>query len=155
MSALPKAEAARLRGDREEPPEAEAEPEHQERSAMAKLAALRERVGPEPGLEDRLWAALDRSVSLLEVKLGVFDKSDIGGLLGGVTGGAEAIRNIAEAMDRLGMLKPPPVTPERDPSEVECEVWDAASEIGLSAGKADKLTRCLRERYEGRGEQDA
>ena len=98
-SALPKSEAARLRGDYDEPSEAEAEPEHQERSAMAKLAALREQFGSEPGLEDRLWAALDRSVSLLEARLDGLVKF---GHPGDAAGEAEAVRNIAETLDRLG-----------------------------------------------------
>jgi hypothetical protein len=124
-SALPKAEAARLRGDYDEPPEADAdleerlraaserpeadaEPEHQERSALAKLAALREQVAvPVAGLEERLWAALDRSVDLLEARL---EQADYVLMIPGpVDRDAAAVRNIAETMDRLGLLKPPPV----------------------------------------------
>jgi len=136
-SALPNAEAADAKLD-------------------ADLAALAHEVrkhapvlGTRGGREERLWAALDRSVGLLEVKLGVFDKSDIGGLLGGVTGGAEAVRNIAETMDRLGMLKPPP-PPVEAPEPDTGEVWAAAREMGFSIHQADRFVARLCERYEGR-----
>ena len=180
-SALPK--SARLRGDDDEEPE---EPERsaqdqaereryqglvdQERSAMAKLAALRERLGSEAdgeakldadlsalaaevrkhvpvlgtrgGLEERLWAALDRSVGLLERKLDLAVDPD-------VTGDAEAVRNIAETMDRLGLLEPPPV-PVEAPEPDTSEVWVAASEAGLSTEQCDAIVARLCERYEGR-----
>jgi len=85
MSALPKAEAARLRGDYDEPPEANA------------------------GLEERLWAALDRAELLLEARLDALEGAPMSrDWPGGVTGAAEAVRSIAETLERLGMLKPPP-----------------------------------------------
>jgi len=133
--------------ERSAQPEADAEPEHQERSAMAKLAALREQVDPKVGLEERLRAALDRSVDLLEARLE--EESYV--VAGGVAAVAVAatVRHIAETLDRLGLLKPPPPpveAPEPDVSEVHI----AASEAGLSIQQADAVTDRLRERYEGR-----
>jgi len=119
-SALPK--SARLRDDYDEPPEADA------------------------GLEERLWAALDRSVGLLEARLDALVKQGYPNLAAEDTA---AVRNIAETLDRLGLLKPPPPpveAPEPDPSEV----WIAASEIGWPTYDCDELVVRLRERYEGR-----
>ncbi len=95
-SALPRAEAARLRGDE---PETDDELGERLRSLTAALGkdALGEAFAVR--LEARLWTALDRCVSLLERKLDVAVDSD-------VTGEAEAISNLVDAMDRLGMLTP-------------------------------------------------
>jgi hypothetical protein len=141
-------------------PDEDAEPEHQEPSAMAKLAALREKHGwspskaeidaeqqvvvpytvPGSNLGDRLWSALDRSVSALERT----DRSPRD-----ATADALVVRNIAETLDRLGLLKPPPPPVEAPEPDVD-EVWFAASEAGLSTEECDRVTRRLRERYEGR-----
>lgn len=187
-SALPK--SARLRGDDEESPE---EPERsaqdqaereryqglvdQERSAMAKLAALRERLGSEAdgeakldadlsalaaevrkhlpvlgtrgGLEERLWAALDRSVGVLERHLTLVAEQDEGepGYIGVASSGV--VRNIAETLDRLGLLEPPPPPVEAVEPDTS-EVWVTASEAGFSTEQCDRLVVRLRERYEGR-----
>jgi hypothetical protein len=135
--------------ERSAQPEADAEPEHQEPFGVAKLAALREKFNSAAGLEDRLWAALDRLVGLLEVKLGELEASDVPAYVGDATGEAEAVRNIAETLDRLGLLKPPP-PPVEAPEPNTSEVWVAASEAGLSTEQADELVARLRERYEGR-----
>jgi hypothetical protein len=141
--------------------EQDAEPEHQERSAMAKFAALREKYGAEvrerddgtltrAGLvEGRLWAALDRAVYVLGARLVALEASDVPAYLGDASGDAEAVRNIAETLDRLGLLKPPP-PPVEAPGPDVSEVWYAAKEIGLSSLSADRLVQCLRERCEGR-----
>ena len=134
--------------ERSAQPEADAEPEHQERSAMAKLAALREQVDPKVGLEERLRAALDRSVDLLEARLEEESYVVAGGRPDAAAEAATG-RHIAETLDRLGLLKPPPPpveAPEPDVSEVHI----AASEAGLSIQQADAVTDRLRERYEGR-----
>ena len=136
------------------------EPEHQERSAMAKLAALREQfgkaeldedpkldadlkalahevrkhapvLGTRGGLEERLWSALDRSVGVLEESL---DRSVGGEATNSPTTRAVeallehsfAVRNIAETLDRLGMLKPPPV--EAPEPRTWLDVRDGAAE---------------------------
>ncbi len=98
-SALPKAEAARLRG-----------------------AAYYMAPEPEEPLEDRLWSALDRAVGLLEAKLAALEASDVPAYVGDATGEAEAVRNIAETLARLGMLKPPPPPVEASGPDVS-EVW--------------------------------
>jgi hypothetical protein len=64
-------------------------------------------------------------------------------------GSAEAVRNIAETLDRLGLLKPPPPPVEAPEPDVS-EVWYAAKEIGLSSLSADRLVQRLHERHEGR-----
>jgi hypothetical protein len=153
--------------ERSAQPEADAEPEHQERSAMAKLTALRERLRslnvsleeerllrgavaseeplPRADLEERLRAALGRSVDLLEERL----DSSGGGRGYELSDHAFAVRNIAETLDRLGLLKPPPPPVEAPEPDVN-EVWAAAGESGLSTYEADRLVARLRERYEGR-----
>jgi len=107
-------------------------------------------LGTRGGLEERLWAALDRSVDLLERRLtslvsgpnaDVADRSAVAEV--------STMRQVAETMDRLGLLEPPPPPVEAvepDPSEV----WIAAGDVGLSVEQCDALVRRLRERYEGR-----
>jgi hypothetical protein len=153
--------------ERSAQPEADAAPEHQERSAMAGLAALRERFGwsayPEDdadehsvldtraGLEERLWAALGRSVNLLAVKLGALERGLFveEGYVPSALPESTAVRNIAETLDRLGLLKPPPPPVEASGHDGP-EVWVAAREIGLSSLSADRLVQRLHERHEGR-----
>ncbi len=133
-----KAEAARLRG------EAQLD---KDLSALATEVRKHAPVlGIRGGLEERLWAALDRLVGLLETRLaeleaGRWDPD----FVGDAAGSAEAVRNIAETMDRLGLLKPspPPVeAPEPDLTEVRA----AAKEVGVTAFGADRLVKRLRER---------
>ncbi len=100
-------------------------------------------------LEGRLWSALDRAVYLLEARLVSLEVSDVPAYLGDAAGDAEAVRNIAETMDRLGLLKPPPPPVEAPEPDVH-EVWVAAGEAGLSTEQCDAIVARLCERYEGR-----
>ncbi len=120
-SALPKAEAARLRGDDDEPLEADAELDKDLQALAAEVRKHAPVLSYASGLEERLWAALERSVSLLEVKLAALEASDVPAYVGDATGEAEAVRNIAETLDRLG-LKPPPPPVEASGPDVS-EVW--------------------------------
>lgn len=134
--------------ERSAQPEADAEPEHQERSAMAKLDALRDRIDPKSGPEDRLWSELGRSMSILERRLTSIEEDQP--YFADAAGSAEAVRNIAETLDRLGLLQPPPAPVEAPEPDVS-EVWVAALETGISTEQCDKLAVRLRLRDEARG----
>jgi len=100
-SALPKAEAARLRGegfDLHDQPDAELDEDQvqldEDLSALA--AEVRKHapvLGTRGGLEERLWAALDRAVGLLEARLDARRSA---------VAEASTMRQVAETMDRLG-----------------------------------------------------
>ncbi len=116
-SALPKAEAARLRGDDDE-----AELDKDLQALAAEVRKHAPVLSYASGLEERLWAALERSVSLLEVKLAALEASDVPAYVGDATGEAEAVRNIVESLDRLGLVKPPSPPVEASGPDVS-EVW--------------------------------
>ena len=117
----------------------------------AQLAELREKLDPEVGLEDRLWSALARSVSLFERRLtSAEQQADEASLhFVDVESDAAAIRQVAETLDRLGLLKPPP-PPVEAPEPDTSEVWIAAGDVGLSVEQCDAIVARLCERYEGR-----
>ena len=99
--------------------------------------------------EKRLWSALGRSVGALErcltaTSVGPREPADRD---------AAAVRDIAETMDRLGLLKPPPVEAPGPAAFSELlvdEVWVAARETGLLAEQCHAIVDRLRERAEGR-----
>ena len=123
----------------------------------ADLAALAHEVrkhapvlGTRGGLEERLWAALDRSVSLLERRLtSVVSGSNADVADRSAVAEASTMRQVAETMDRLGLLEPPP-PPVEAPEPDFSEVWVAASEAGRPTQQCDAIVVRLRERYEGR-----
>jgi len=71
---------------------------------FARLRSERLAVETEPdALDVRLWSALERSVALLERRLTEIEVDDP--YFADGAGSANAVRNIAETLDRLGMLR--------------------------------------------------
>jgi hypothetical protein len=158
--------------ERSAQPEADAEPEHQEPSAMprfwlgaerlklgevdtkldANLPALAAEVrkhapvrGTRGGLEERLWAALGRSVGLLERHLTVAEGtvSPFGNDVAAFRAAGETIRHLAETLDRLGMLKPLP-PPVEAPEREWCSLCDGTgtSRDGTGEDDGEQCSRC-------------